>query len=177
MKPIRTALGAASLLVVAAEASAAEVVAVARLQGAKGGEVGTVELRETPSGLARLTLTASGLPVGERGFHIHETGACDAADGFKSAGGHLAGGHQHGVLNPQGPHVGDLPNIHVPEGGRIVFEAFLAGAAPGESWSEKVGLFDGDGSAVIIHAGADDYTSQPTGEAGDRVACGVLEKQ
>ncbi len=178
MKPVRAVLGAAALLVCVADVAAADMSATAMLRDAKGAEVGYVQLRETASGTVWLTLNATGLPVGTLGFHIHETGACEAAGGFKSAGGHLAGGRQHGILSDGGPHPGDLPNIHVPEGGSLVYETFVAQGVPSErGWSEQVGLFDGDGSAVVIHAGADDYRSPPAGEAGDRIACGVLEKR
>ncbi len=178
MKPIRAVLAAAALLVCVAEVAVAETSATAMLHDAKGSEVGSVQLRETASGTVWLTLTATGLPVGTLGFHIHESGACEAAGGFKSAGGHLAGRRQHGILSEGGPHPGDLPNIHVPEGGSLVYETFIARVSPSErGWSEEVGLFDGDGSAVVIHARPDDYRSPPAGEAGDRIACGVLEKR
>ena len=178
MKAFLAALGAVPTLVLGAGAIAAETSSLATLRDAKGAEVGTVQVRETASGTVWLTLSATGLPVGTLGFHIHETGACDADGGFKSAGGHLAGDRQHGVLNQDGPHPGDLPNIHVPEGGSLVYETFLARGAPSErSWIERVGLFDGDGSVVVIHARPDDYRSPPSGEAGDRIACGVLEKR
>ncbi|MEQ8864197.1 MAG: superoxide dismutase family protein [Thalassobaculum sp.] len=165
-----------ALLLSAASADAEASTASAQLKDADGRDVGTVELRETASGAVWLTVTGAGLPPGAHGFHIHETGSCDAASGFKSAGGHLAGEHQHGVLTRGGAHPGDLPNIHVGSGGNLKFEAFIAAGSSRKSWFQDVGLFDDDGSAVVIHADADDYMSQPSGNAGDRIACGVLKQ-
>ncbi|MDX1675125.1 MAG: superoxide dismutase family protein, partial [Longimicrobiales bacterium] len=104
------------------------------------------------------------------GFHIHETGSCVAPD-FDSAGGHYAPrGHAHGVLHERGYHGGDLLNLHVPETGavtteRLATDVTLRGDAP---------LLDEDGSALVIHANADDYVSQPSGGGGPKVACGVI---
>jgi len=110
------------------------------------------------------------------GFHIHETGACDASTGFKSANGHLAGDMKHGLV-AGGPHPGDLPNVHVHADGKLDVEFFHAGPDfQDKSWFDAVGLFDDDGSAMVMHGGADDYESQPSGAAGPRIACGVITR-
>ncbi len=145
----------------------------AQLTGVDGTDHGRVHMSLAKSGRALLRVEVRDLPPGAHGFHIHETGKCEAAGGFKSAGGHLSGGAAHGVESDDGMHVGDLPNLYIPESGNLRVEYFLddvmieSGPAP---------LLDMDGAAVVIHAVADDYTSQPSGAAGARIACGVLER-
>lgn len=137
-----------------------------------GTSIGTVTFTETASGVLHIVADVSGIAPGVHGFHVHEVGECDPADGFKSAGGHYAVGHEHGILVEGGPHPGDLPNVHVGEDGLFQVELFdtnltlTGGEAP---------LTDADGSAVVIYADPDDYESQPSGAAGDRIACGVIE--
>ena len=146
--------------------------AVARVQNAEGEEIGTVEFTATASGALHVVWMLEGLPEGVRGVHVHETGDCSAAD-FSSAGGHLAGSREHGVLVEGGPHPGDFPNAHVGADGMLAAEYFndlLTLESEGEG-----AMLDADGAAVIVHAGADDYESQPSGDAGDRLACGVVE--
>ena len=146
--------------------------ASAQLNNTKGEVVGTVALRDTPSSGVWLNVSIKNLPPGSHGFHIHETGKCDPD--FKAAGGHFApNGREHGVLVEGGKHAGDLPNIHVPKSGRLNVEIFARGVTLKEG--EPNSLFDGDGSAIVIHAGPDDYKSQPSGAAGDRIACGVIQ--
>ena len=136
------------------------------------GEVtGSAFVRRTPSGALFVTLSATGLTPGWHAVHLHETGQCDPADGFKSAGGHVAEGKSHGVMSDNGPHPGDLPNQMVFAEGRLVAEMM----APPSLTMDM--LTDADGAALIIHSGRDDLTSQPSGEAGDRVACGVVTAQ
>lgn len=150
----------------AAPAMAATV--TARLAGTDGSDIGTVTVTDTPSGMAHATVELQGLPEGAHGIHIHETGDCSASD-FTSAGGHLAGDAAHGVMAEDGPHPGDLPNAHVPASGALTVEAFLP------EFSVEELMMDDDGSAFIVHAGPDDYESQPSGDAGSRLACGVFE--
>lgn len=138
----------------------------ATIQSPEGASLGTARLMTTPSGMTVVTLDLTGLPPGIRGVHLHETGDCTAPD-FESAGGHLAHGKDHGVMADGGPHPGDLPNLHVPEGGVMTVEYF----APGLT-AEMVA--DADGSAIILHEQADDYTSQPSGNAGARIGCGIF---
>ncbi|WP_265516283.1 superoxide dismutase family protein [Nitratireductor luteus] len=134
--------------------------------------VGRVTFNATPSGVTHIVVEMTDLPPGPHGFHVHETGECDPADEFKSAGGHLAGGKAHGIEDPEGPHPGDLPNVNVGQDGILKVE-FFAEDLPLEEGENS--LRDQDGSAVVLHAEADDYRSQPSGEAGDRIACGVIE--
>jgi len=143
--------------------------ASAVLKDASGKEVGAATLTVTPSGvLISLDLTA--VPPGEHGFHVHTTGKCEPPD-FKSAGPHFNPDQtKHGFMTPEGPHAGDLPNLHVPADGKLQVEVL----EPNVTWSGEAPLLDADGSALVIHAGADDYKTDPAGNSGDRVACGVI---
>lgn len=117
-----------------------------------------------------LAIAATGLEPGEHGFHLHTIGRCEAP-GFTSAGGHLnPAGREHGLLNPKGAHLGDMPNLSVGASHNASTEVDL----PGSRDTVLASIFDADGTAVVIHAGADDYRSDPAGDAGSRVACGVL---
>jgi len=147
--------------------------ATANMMDANGKEVGTVIFTQLPSGVVNMLVEMTDLPAGEHGFHIHETGDCNPQDGFRSAGGHLAGDSQHGINSPEGPHPGDLPNVHVGQNGTLKVEFFLHDVSLSESDDNP--LLDGDGSAVVLHAQPDDYESQPAGNSGDRIACGVVE--
>ena len=139
----------------------------------QGQEIGHATLTQTTSGVL-IDIVVSTLADGEHGFHIHETGACDTADGFKSAGGHFEPAeHQHGYMAEHGPHAGDMPNQFVGTDGKLRAHIFNPSVALTDGHAS---LFDADGSAIIIHADRDDYSSQPTGNAGDRVACAVIEK-
>jgi Cu-Zn family superoxide dismutase len=154
-------------------ASTGAPTAHASLRSATGQAVGSVLLRDTPNGiLLKVDLTAA--EPGAHGFHIHETGRCEAP-AFQSAGGHYAGGgSEHGLIDTPRPHAGDLPNVHVPQDGRLSFEVL----APGVTLREGArSLFDSDGSALVLHRNPDDYASEPAGNAGDRIACGVIERQ
>ncbi|WP_410217600.1 superoxide dismutase family protein [Paracoccus sp. (in: a-proteobacteria)] len=140
----------------------------AQVTAADGTQHGTVTVQPTPSGVSVVTLALEGLPAGVLAVHLHETGACEGPE-FESAGGHLAmEGQDHGVLSENGPHIGDLPNLHVPESGTVMVEHFVP-----ELTADVLG--DDDGTGFIIHAHADDYQGQPAGHAGGRIACGVLE--
>jgi superoxide dismutase, Cu-Zn family len=145
--------------------------ASAVLKDAQGAEVGKATLTATPSGvLISLDLTA--LPAGDHAFHIHAVGKCEPPK-FESAGPHFnPGTTKHGLMNPQGPHAGDMPNLHVPEGGKLKVEVLN----PTVTLSAESALLDEDGSAIVVHGGADDYQTDPAGNAGDRIACGVITK-
>jgi Cu-Zn family superoxide dismutase len=155
----------------AKEASAADVAAkaTAAMKDAEGNSVGTVAFEQGAQGTvvhARLT----DLPPGTHAFHVHETGKCEAPD-FTSAGGHYNPTDQaHGFFADDGYHAGDLPNIHVAESGTLEIEFFS------EQFKLDDNVFDSDGSSVVIHAGTDDYRTDPAGDAGERVACGVIER-
>lgn len=172
MRPILSALSAA-LLLTAVPAGAQDAGARATMIGADGAQAGTVTFAQTPSGRLSVMVEMTGLPPGPHGFHVHETGACDPAGGFQSAGGHYAGGHAHGVMAADGPHPGDFPNVHVGENGVLKVEFFADGLTISDG---EFPLMDADGSAVVVHSDPDDYQSQPSGNAGARIACGVVEQ-
>ena len=145
----------------------------ATLRDAGGNRVGRAVLTQGPTGLL-IRIEATGLTPGWHGVHIHATGQCEAP--FTSAGGHINHAETaapHGLLNGEGPDDGDLPNVFADAQGRVNAEVFttrarIASAGPGQ-W-----LWDQDGSALVIHASADDHATQPIGGAGARVACGVM---
>ena len=147
--------------------------ATAELKDASGGVVGAAKLSEV-AGAVRVVIDVRGLPPGEKGVHIHETGSCEPPS-FESAGDHFnPTGRQHGALNPRGPHAGDLPNITVGEDGSGQLQATTALVSLASDRENSV--FDEDGSAIVVHAKADDMRTDPAGKSGDRIACGVLEK-
>ena len=164
------ALLAAGILGAACPAAAQQ--ASATLLGPDGGQVGTVTLGETPHGVL-LDVRIDKAAPGAHGFHIHAVGACTPPD-FKSAGGHYEpGAHEHGIANPKGMHAGDLPNVHVGADGTARIEV-LAEAVSLKDGTGRAPLHDADGSAIVLHAGADDHASQPAGDAGSRAGCGVI---
>lgn len=139
---------------------------------AKEQPVGSATLTQTPTGVL-VQMDMRNLPAGERAFHIHQTGKCDAATKFQSAGPHLAADRkEHGFHSASGPHAGDLPNQTVDQGGHLKADVLAHGLTLKRG--EEGSLLDADGSALVIHAKADDYRSQPSGAAGDRIACAVI---
>lgn len=138
-----------------------------------GKPIGKATLTQTPNGLL-IDFDVSGLPPGERAMHVHEVGRCDGAGAFQSAGGHFAlQSKAHGFHSPTGPHAGDLPNQFVAADGKLRGHAI----APALTLAGGAGsVFDADGSAIVVHAKADDYRSQPAGDAGGRIACAVIER-
>jgi len=136
---------------------------------------GTVVMRQTASGMVHVTIDAQGVPPGTHAFHIHETGRCEADIGYQSAGGHLAGDKEHGIDSTEGPHPGDFPNVFVSDEGVLHAEFFTRRISLDRFGDES--LLDADGSSVILHENADDYGSQPSGDAGDRIACGIVKPQ
>lgn len=148
------------------------ITAEAELIDREGQSVGQVGLQETPAHGVLLNVEIAGLPPGTHAIHIHETGSCEAPT-FESAGGHYAPrGNTHGILSDDGAHVGDLLNLQIPESGDVRTERLAAEASLGDD--DATTLLDEDGSAIVVHAGVDDYLSQPSGDAGKRLACGVI---
>lgn len=149
--------------------SAAEDVGSATIVNRNGETVGTARLYSL-AGEVTISASFDGLPAGEHAVHLHTTGDCSAAD-FTSAGGHLnPGGNEHGTRNPLGAHLGDLPNATIAADGVGSMSTILRGT----SSTIIPQIFDADGTALVVHEGADDYRSDPAGAAGGRVACGVF---
>ena len=172
---MRTAWGfiglAAILLAGVAPVQAQTQTAKAALKTADGKDAGSVTLTQTPRGVL-LALSVKGLPPGEHAFHVHAVGKCEPP--FDSAGGHFnPDGHKHGMLAAEGAHAGDMPNLHIPAGGELTVEVLNTSITLEKGKPNSV--FDTDGSAIVIHAGKDDYSTDPTGNAGGRIACGVVQ--
>ena len=139
------------------------------LKTAKGAAAGSAILTAAPKGVL-VRVSATGLTPGWHGIHFHAVGDCsDGGQGFKKSGGHVheATPSIHGLLNPQANDEGDLTNIHADAKGNATADLFTKLVTMDK-------LTDADGSAIVIHAKPDDYTTQPIGGAGDRVACGVI---
>jgi len=142
---------------------------VAPMRDAAGKDLGTLALTEAAQGI-QVHGRLHGLEPGEHAIHLHAIGRCEAP-GFTSAGGHWnPESRKHGAQNPEGPHMGDLPNIHVASDGTVEVNV----VSPGGTLRGKDALLDADGAAVVVHAKADDYHTDPAGNAGDRIACGVV---
>lgn len=142
----------------------------AGLIGLDGTEIGSASFRDTNAGVL-IEIEASGLPPSQTvAFHIHEGDTCDTGDAFDSAGGHFAPqSNAHGYLADGGPHAGDMPNQFTDAEGRLKAEILNSAVTTTDG---ETGI---SGRTVIVHGGADDYMSQPSGDAGDRLACGVIE--
>ncbi len=140
--------------------------ATAQLRDTQGNAVGTATVTGS-DGALMVEVAVEGLPAGTHGAHIHTTGDCSAAD-FASAGGHWNPGNtNHGSNSePPNPHAGDIGNMEIAQEGTGTISATSSG-----NWAD---LLDADGSAFIVHADADDMESQPSGDAGSRIACGVF---
>lgn len=176
MKRLSIAVSALALLSAPAfaQAETAEAGASAAMIDADGNGVGTVTFSQTASGILHIFVEMTDMPAGPRGFHIHEVGECNPEDGFESAGGHFAiGDEEHGIDNEAGPHAGDLPSVHIGQDGILRAEFFTERLSLDED--AENGLLGGEGKAVIVHDSPDDYATHPTGDAGDRIACGVIE--
>jgi superoxide dismutase, Cu-Zn family len=148
------------------------LVAHAQIKNQKGDIVGNADLMETRGGLL-IKLALQNMKAGQHAVHVHEVGRCDPP--FTTAGAHFNPDHQkHGILVGTG-HAGDLPNLHIPDSGALEVE-FLTTKATLEK-GKPDSLLDQDGSSLVVHAAADDYQSDPAGNSGDRIACGVITSQ
>lgn len=166
---MRLFLSTAACLALALPALAKPAATSITLKGATGEDIGTAILTAAPKGVL-LRIEVKGLKSGWHGLHFHAKGDCSTPD-FKSAGAHTHdedGKAVHGLLNAEANETGDLPNLWVGADGTGKAEVFT-------TLVTLAGLKDADGSALVIHANADDHASQPIGGAGDRVACGVIK--
>ena len=178
--PSRSLLLSAAVIVAAASAcssiqrgrnSVAQAVAI--IYNVNGAPIGTAELWQDSNGLVNVDIASLALPPGTHGIHFHSVGKCEGGTtAFSTAGAHYNPlSKEHGLENPRGPHAGDAPNIVTPAGGvgKVAFSTNRVSLTPG-----TISLFDADGSAVVVHASADDQVSQPAGNSGARIACGVV---
>ena len=166
-------VGLAILGLTASVAAAGGAVhADARLIDAGGHTIGWARLTEDAAGRLHMNVKVDGLTPGRHGIHLHAVGQC-VGPTFASAGGHHNPlGAEHGLENPAGAHAGDLPNLVVNVSGRGHLDATSHHATLS---SGSVSLLDADGSAIVIHANEDDQVTNPTGNSGARIACGVIE--
>lgn len=145
----------------------------ATVRNSSGATVGVLLLENTASGV-RIRGALISLPPGSHGIHVHTVGKCDPAE-FSTAGGHLnPSAAHHGLENPAGPHAGDLPNITTAPSGEAVVD--LTTPRVSLTATGTGALFDADGSAIVIHAAADDQRTDPGGNSGARIACAVIER-
>ena len=145
---------------------------VVKLQNGQGKNVGTATLQQSAVGVA-IKLNVHDLTPGDHGIHIHQAAKCEGPD-FKSAGPHFnPDAKKHGLESADGPHAGDIPNFVVDAGGKSKATVIAKGVTLGDGANS---VFTGDGTALVIHAKADDNKTDPSGNSGDRVACGVIKK-
>ncbi|WP_321473815.1 superoxide dismutase family protein [uncultured Paludibaculum sp.] len=146
--------------------------ATAQVKDAKDQVVATAQFKQVKTGV-QLSVKATGLPPGIHAIHVHAVGKCEAP-GFTTAGGHFNPAHkQHGMMNPAGHHAGDMPNLTINAKGKGTFKTVIEGvtlAGDGDT-----SLFHSGGTALVIHEKEDDMKSDPAGNAGARLACGVVQ--
>lgn len=167
---------AASLLALATIGTAqAADRASAEIIDRQGQVIGSATLTDGPHGML-IHVSAKGLPPGPKAIHIHSVGTCeDPAEGFVASKGHLnPHSKPHGLMNPEGPDAGDLPNLFVHADGTVEVEMFTMLASL-SGVGDRAALLDEDGAALVIHENRDDHMSQPIGGAGARIACGVVK--
>jgi superoxide dismutase, Cu-Zn family len=159
-------------LLFSSTSAGAQTQAYADLKDSAGKSIGRAALSEREGGVL-ITVNVKGLPQGLHAVHIHSVGKCEAP-AFTSAGPHFNPlNKKHGFKNPDGPHAGDLPDMYINKDGVGRYEALMQSITlgPGET-----SVFDTDGSTVIVHVTADDNVTDPAGNSGDRIACGVITK-
>lgn len=180
MNPIaKTSLGVVALFIALNVAVVAKDIksakskpVVVKLQNGQGKSVGTATLTQAANGVS-IKLNAHDLTPGDHAIHVHQTAKCEGPD-FKSAGGHFNPENKHhGLDNPEGPHAGDIPNFTVDAKGKSTATV----VAPNVTLTDGPhSVFTGGGTALVIHAKPDDNKTDPAGNSGDRVACGVITK-
>jgi len=171
MKDLRVISVVCALGLTSAAHSAGGDKATAQMKDRDGKIIGTITLTETPHGVL-LSGDLNGLPPGPHGFHLHAVGQCEPP--FTSAGGHFnPDNKKHGFHDAGGPHAGDLPNLHAFSDGKAVVDAIAAGLTLSQGARN---LLDQDGASIVMHARADDYRTDPAGESGDRIVCGVVTR-
>jgi len=162
-------IGCASVQQMTDAVSRAQVV----MYNTAGNAIGTGTIWQDKDNVVHVDIATITLPAGSHGIHFHQVGKCEGGSGaFATAGGHYNPmATEHGLNNPKGPHAGDNPDIQVPEGGvgHVAFTTNRVTLTPGPTT-----LFDADGSALVIHANADDQVTNPSGNSGARIACGVV---
>ena len=172
-RSIFVAVGLGLLLAGAVWAAEAPKTTKAELVNAKGEKIGAATLEDKGVLGVLILLEAEKLPPGVDAIHIHAVGKCDPPD-FKSAGPHFnPAGKKHGMMNPEGPHAGDLMNIGVGFDGKVKSTLIARGVTLGPGPNS---LFSPEGTSLVIHAGPDDNKTDPSGNSGDRIACGVIKK-
>jgi len=143
----------------------------AEIKTADGKDVGTATLTQTPDGV-RIAIAVKGLPPGEHAFHVHAVGKCEAP-GFTSAGPHFnPENKKHGKLNHEGHHAGDMDNVSIPANGNLTLTVVNKDITLDKGKPNSV--FQAAGTTLVVHANKDDYMTDPAGNAGDRIACGVI---
>jgi len=146
--------------------------ATATLRDVNGREVGTLQFEDHGSAGVLVNGSFQNLSAGQHGIHFHAVGSCEVAANFTAAGAHFnPAGRSHGLANPQGPHAGDLPNLEIGQFQNGAYRATTTRVTLGNGGPT---LLDADGSAVVVHAAADDQKTDPAGNSGTRIACGVI---
>lgn len=168
---LKRLLLATSVLLVGTAGVASAQSARAVLKDTSGKTVGDINMTQVTDGVL-VKLDAKGLPPGEHAFHVHAVGKCEPP--FNSAGGHFnPGNKKHGMMAADGHHAGDMPNLIVPSSGDLTVE--VVNTAITLEKNKPNSLYQPNGTAFVVHASPDDYKTDPTGNAGGRIACGVVE--